>query len=189
MHESICDFLLDIIQNAIEARSSVITIIVEDTSDSFTCKVIDNGKGMSESELERIRDPFYTDGVKHTKRKVGLGIPFLEQAVSMSDGDSSIESVKGEGTTITFSFPFDHIDTPPIGNIPSTFFAAMTYPGDFEMHIHYAISRDSGADGYELHRNELIDILGDLSMSQSLILLRDFIRSQDEDLEELRKNR
>ncbi len=189
MHESICNFLLDIIQNAIEAHSRVITIAVKDTNTSFTCRVIDNGKGMSESELERIRDPFYTDGVKHTKRRVGLGIPFLEQAVNLSDGSSSIESVKGEGTEIMFSFPTDHIDTPPVGNIPSTFFAALTYPGDFEMHIHYALSRDTGNDEYELHRNELIDILGDLSMGQSLIMLRDFIKSQDEDLEELRKNR
>ncbi len=189
MHESICDFLLDIIQNAVEADAAVVTVHVQDTSETVSCRVTDDGKGMDESELERIRDPFYTDGVKHSHRKVGLGIPFLEQAVDQAGGIMSITSVKGSGTEIYFSFPAGHIDTPPMGDTASTFFAAMTYPGDSEMHIDYSIVRDSTSDGYELHRGELIEILGDLTMSQSLLLLRDYIQSQDDGLGIDRKDR
>ena len=187
MHESICDFLLDIIQNAIEADASDIYIAVADNTEMISCSVTDNGRGMSTSEIERARDPFYTDGKKHAKRKIGLGIPFLEQAVHMTDGKMSISSDEGKGTVVSFSFPQDHMDTPPVGNIPSTFLAALTYPGDFEMHIACSVERGTIHDGYELHRSELVEILGDLHMSQSLILLRDFIQSQDKNLESIRK--
>jgi hypothetical protein len=186
MHETICDFLLDIIQNAIEAEASAISVTVADDANHVRFSVTDDGKGMSISELGRIRDPFYTDGTKHVRRKIGLGIPFLQQAVSMTDGEFEIFSEPGKGTRITCSFPADHIDTPPVGNLPSAFLAALTYPGDFDMHIVYSIERGSVKDGYELHRSELIEILGDLHMGQSLIMLRDFIQSQDESLENIR---
>ncbi len=189
MHDSICDFLLDIIQNSLEADASEVTVFVEDTDRQFACTVIDDGKGMSESELNRIRDPFYTDGRKHVRRKIGLGIPFLEQAVHMTEGVFTVSSAPGKGTSIYFSFPSDHIDTPPVGDLPSTFLAAFTYPGDYEMHITYSVCRGSMQDGYELHRSELIEILGDLQMSQSLILLRDYIVSQDASLESIRSIR
>jgi hypothetical protein len=41
---------------------------------------------MTPAILKKIQDPFFTDGTKHIKRKVGLGIPFLMQAVSLSGG-------------------------------------------------------------------------------------------------------
>lgn len=183
MHEAVCDFLLDIIQNAIEADADDITIDMIIDDERVSCRVADDGKGMSETELERVRDPFFTDGVKHTSRKIGLGIPFLEQAVNMTGGEFLIESEKGRGTVLEFSFPKDHIDTPPVGDVPMTFFAALTYPGSFDMHIAYRREHAGEHDGYELHKSELIEILGDLTYSDSLILLKEFIASQDEYLE------
>jgi hypothetical protein len=189
MHNSIADFLLDIIQNSIEAESDAVEVVIEDTEKFFSCTIKDNGRGMSESELNRIRDPFYTDGKKHVKRKVGLGIPFLEQMTEMTGGILDIRSKPGEGTEIFFSFKSDHIDTPPVGNIPSAVLAAMTYPADFELLVSYAVSRKGASDGYELRRSELVDILGDLRNGRSQALLRKYIMSQDESLECIRVTR
>jgi signal transduction histidine kinase len=88
MHRTVCDFALDLVQNSIEASSSLIILDVEQTPERITFYLSDNGVGMDEEELEAARDPFYTGGSKHTARKVGLGIPFLAQAVELA-GESS----------------------------------------------------------------------------------------------------
>ena len=40
---------------------------------------------MTDEELKKAVDPFYTDGLKHKKRKVGLGLPFMIQAVQQAN--------------------------------------------------------------------------------------------------------
>ncbi|MDC7247604.1 MAG: sensor histidine kinase, partial [Sphaerochaetaceae bacterium] len=79
MHASLCDFLTDIVQNSIEAGSHLISIQIYQDEHAMTFKVTDDGRGMSEEQLRKALDPFYSDGVKHEHRKVGLGLPFLQQ--------------------------------------------------------------------------------------------------------------
>lgn len=185
MHAAICDFLLDVIGNSIEAGSKTISIEVYESRKLIRCSVDDDGRGMSEQELRRVRDPFYTDGIKHRKRKVGLGIPFLQQAVSMTDGIFEITSEEGIGTKVVFSFPSGHIDTPPLGEVGMTFMAALTYPGSFEMLLRHSIEDEDGQKKtYSLQRSELEEILGELSDGQSQVLLRRFVISQEESLHE-----
>ena len=62
MHYSVCDFLLDIIQNSIEAESGLITLLLEEDDETMTFKLMDNGRGMTAAELAKVKDPFYTDG-------------------------------------------------------------------------------------------------------------------------------
>jgi hypothetical protein len=143
---------------------------------------------MSQAELDRIRDPFYTDGKKHKRRKVGLGIPFLEQAAELAGGNVTIRSVEKEGTEVKFSFRKDHVDTPPVGDIRSTVLASMTYPGDFELVVTSRVTRGEISDGYQVRRSELIEALGELRSGCSQALLRDFIKSSDESLDSLRTN-
>lgn len=188
MHRTVCDFALDLVQNSIEASSSLVVLDVEETEREITFFLSDNGKGMDEEELEAARDPFFTAGNKHTRRKVGLGIPFLVQAVEMAGGEFDISSEKGQGTSARFGFRLDHIDTPPTGSFPETFFAALTYPGDFEMVIHrkYTLadsvdgSRGEGSFFYSLERSRLQEALGGFEEIGSLKLLRTYLRDQEE---------
>ncbi|MGL4368765.1 MAG: ATP-binding protein, partial [Spirochaetota bacterium] len=76
MHHSVCDFLLDIVQNSIEAGSGVITVDLVEKKGILSVCVGDDGKGMDAETLSRVCDPFCTDGVKHEKRSIGLGLPF-----------------------------------------------------------------------------------------------------------------
>jgi len=66
--------MMDIVQNSIRAEASWIQIrICEDPeADLFLIEIQDNGCGMDEATLARVRDPFFTS---RTVRKVGLGIP------------------------------------------------------------------------------------------------------------------
>ncbi|HOX48159.1 MAG TPA: sensor histidine kinase, partial [Spirochaetales bacterium] len=80
MHYSLGDYVLDIAQNAVESGAGTVRIDFAETEESFSVAVADDGVGMAEEELARALDPFYTDGKKHARRKVGLGLPFLVQA-------------------------------------------------------------------------------------------------------------
>lgn len=182
MHVDICDFLLDIFQNSIEADAGAVSITFNETDQVIECIVRDNGRGMSREELEKVQDPFYTDGTKHSKREAGLGIPFLVQAVEMADGEFELDSVKGEGTTCRFTFSKSHIDCPPVGDIPRTFLAACSYPGSYELEVERSCELCEEKHSYTILRSELIEAVGDLEEVGSLILVRQFLQSQEDDL-------
>lgn len=177
MHFSVCDFLLDLIQNSIEAKSNNIQLrIIEDNEKMFV-SVTDNGKGMDAEVLKKIKDPFYTDGQKHAKRKVGLGIPFLLHAVELAEGVCDISSVKGEGTCVSFSFPLSSIDAPPLGDLPGLILSAMCFDGDYEL----TVIRQNTASGidYVLHRSEIAEAVGSFNDAGALLDLKDFLASQE----------
>ena len=182
MHVAVCDFIIDCLQNSIEAGSG--KIILEYTIDENLIKTVvkDNGKGMNPEQLEKVRDPFYTDGTKHLKRKVGLGIPFLIQAVNLVDGSFSIESEEGKGTAVEFVLDKNHIDTPPEGDIISAVIQAMMFDGDFELEFKRAAVKNGIKRNYIIRRSELLSILGDMNSADSINLARQFIESQEEDL-------
>ncbi|GBE03344.1 MAG TPA: ATP-binding protein [Nitrospirae bacterium] len=111
--------ILDVVENCITADATRIEVkITEDTGENLlTVEMSDNGKGMSEELLENATDPFYTT---RTTRKVGLGIPLLAQSAKESNGDISVKSKPGQGTSITATFQYDHIDRKPLGDIGQT---------------------------------------------------------------------
>lgn len=186
MHASLCDFLSDIVQNAIESGADVIRVSVKESEEAMSFVVRDNGKGMSEEVRLRVSDPFYTDGIKHSKRTVGLGIPFLIQAVEAVGGGFSLDSQKGEGTLVTFRFPLRHIDCPPVGNLVSTVVSMLAFPGDYQMIISRELVLGDVQDGYEVDRKELLELLGGFSTSGNLQLLRTYVWSQEAALDEIR---
>ena len=64
-------------------------------------EIEDTGKGIPESELPRIFDPFYT-----TKKKgTGLGLAIAHRIVENHGGTLSVESTKGTGTTFRIALP------------------------------------------------------------------------------------
>jgi hypothetical protein len=185
MHRTIGDFVLDIVQNSIEARASLVVLDLIESPGQLQVFVADNGCGMEEAELERARDPFYSNGTKHADRKAGLGIPFLLQAVEQAGGEAQIDSRKGEGTSVSFTFALDHIDTPPVGDVPACFAALLTYPGEYELVINRsyrpADAGEGGENRYTITRSELREALGEFETAGALALLRDYLRSQETD--------
>lgn len=78
-----------------------IVLAVRDEGHLIRVEVRDRGIGMTEEEVGRALEPFYT-----TKSKgVGLGLPLTRQYVEENRGVLRIESIKGEGTTMILEFP------------------------------------------------------------------------------------
>lgn len=183
MHYSLSDMILDLVQNSIEAKAERTTLDLIRSSDYLTVRLCDNGCGMTEGELKKVSDPFYTDGIKHCNRKIGLGIPFLIQTVEQTDGRFEIHSEKNMGTSLEIQFNLGNIDTPPEGDWPGLFRQAFCFEGDYELVINRKlVSDDKRETGYTLSRMELKDVLGDFNDSGAMILLRDYLRSQEDEL-------
>jgi hypothetical protein len=78
--------------------------------------VTDDGRGMTEEELERALDPFFT-----TKRKrTGLGLALLAQTAGLCGGNVVVESAPLKGTKVTARFRHGHIDRPPLTKMAET---------------------------------------------------------------------
>ena len=179
MHYTLCDMVADLTQNSSEAGAKKITVEFTETLKDLTVYIRDDGKGMSPEVLKRVTDPFYTDGVKHPKRKVGLGIPFLIQTATETNGQWKITSKEGQGTTVFMRFDLTNIDTPPIGNVPSLFRQLLTLPNNFEMEILRKKEEKDSTLKYELLRSEIVDALGGLETAANLALLGEFLESQE----------
>ena len=64
-------------------------------------RVTDNGKGMTEEQVQRVFAPFFTT----KKEGTGLGLALVQQIVSEHGGHVECESTSGKGTTFTIFLP------------------------------------------------------------------------------------
>jgi len=178
VHYALTDYLLDLVQNSLEAGASVVRVSVSEADGRLEAAVLDNGSGMDGAEVARATDPFHTDGNKHPGRKVGLGLPFLIQALDQAGGRWDISSARGRGTDVRFWFPLDGVDTPPVGDLPGCFLSCMCFDGDYEL----VAARHSPGRGssYEVRRSDILDAVGPLSDAASIALADAFLRSQEE---------
>ena len=116
---SLAAHILDIVENSVRASAKLIEILIEeDTNDDcLTIEIIDDGHGMDEKTLKKVRDPFYTT---KTVRRVGLGLPLLAEAAERSGGTLRMESIENTGTRIKATFGLRHLDRQPLGDIVGT---------------------------------------------------------------------
>lgn len=177
MHATLCDILVDVAANSIEAASTNVLVSVLEEAEKITLKVEDNGKGMAPQILARAFDPFYTEPGKHAKRKIGMGLPFVKQTCDACGGEVSLESTPGVGTTLVCTFAANNIDLPPMGDIPSAVLSLFNYPGSFDL----VFTHRSGKVDYTISRSELAEAIGGFDSIESLALAKDFLSSQEAD--------
>jgi hypothetical protein len=149
--------ILDIAENSVRAGAKLITIrILEDLEkDLYVMEIADDGRGMNAGERQRALDPFYT-----TKkvRKVGLGLPLLQNAARNTGGAFRLDSAVGRGTTVTANFRRGHIDRQPLGNIASSLLGLILgNPGVDFLYHHRVDGRSYTLDTREL-KKELEDV-------------------------------
>ena len=165
--------ILDVVQNSVTAGSklTIISIDANTAADRLAITVEDNGKGMTEDQVSRVTDPFFTT---RTTRSVGLGIPFLKMACELTGGALGIESAPGEGTTINAVFGLSHIDRMPLGDIAGTFAALVGPSPDIDFVLNYSIDGRS----FTADTRDFREILGDVSLSEPQVLsfIDSFIR-------------
>jgi len=178
VHATLCDLMMDIIQNSVEAEATVIELTIRETEKHLEFEVRDNGKGMTSETQAKAIDPFYSDGRKHAHRRVGLGLPFLFQTAEAAGGEASLQSQEGTGTVIRFRAAAQHVDLPPFGDFTAAAAMMLTLMPKGELKI----TRIVHEKDYTISRSELKDALGDLHSAGNLKLLKNYIASQEEDL-------
>lgn len=111
--------ILDIAGNSVRAGASLIEVSVVENADEDTLvlTIKDDGCGMDTETMAKAMDPFFTSRLT---RKVGLGIPLLQQNAQQTGGNVVIESQLGKGTLLTATFTRSHIDRPPMGDLPGS---------------------------------------------------------------------
>ncbi len=117
MHETLCDYVLELVNNAIEAGAKKVDLLLEEHPDNTLLRVLDDGKGMCAEEVRNCFDPFRTDSCKHPERRTGLGLALLEAAVFDVEGTVNIKSEPGLRTEIMVTFDPRRPDALPVGNL------------------------------------------------------------------------
>jgi two-component system NtrC family sensor kinase len=95
---------LNISLNAIEAmepRGGTLSIRLVEAGQVVKIEFQDTGQGISEEDLPHIFDPFYSSKPTGT----GLGLSISYDIVQRHNGEITVISVPGEGTTFTISLP------------------------------------------------------------------------------------
>jgi len=94
---------INLIQNAIDAmpQGGTLTISSKQFKDDAEITISDTGSGMSQKIMENLWKPFQT-----TKAKgMGLGLAICKRIVDAHEGNISVKSKAGEGTTMTIRLP------------------------------------------------------------------------------------
>ncbi len=102
--------LINIALNAIQAMPEGGTFDVEtrsikpegDKPGSVEVLCTDNGKGISQENLSRIFNPFFTTRQQGT----GLGLSITQRIIEQHGGEINVTSSPGKGTTFTITFPY-----------------------------------------------------------------------------------
>jgi signal transduction histidine kinase len=82
-----------------------VTLAAMRRENEIVFKVTDRGRGIPPEVLARVFDRFesHTSGSRH--RGVGLGLSIVRAFMELHGGKVFIDSVPGEGTTVTCVFP------------------------------------------------------------------------------------
>lgn len=98
----------NLLSNAIKysPNECAISIVVEQESQQYIVRVIDQGVGMSKNQIDHVFDKFYrVDRSNTAVSGLGLGMSIVRQIIEDHGGTIQIESILGEGTNVSFTLP------------------------------------------------------------------------------------
>ncbi len=97
--------LINMIKNSVEALDNqnkpLININYEIIDNNFKIIIKDNGSGISEEDLKRIKEPFYTT----KKNGTGLGVSLSQEIIEAHNGTLDYFSKKNKGTKVIITLP------------------------------------------------------------------------------------
>ena len=146
--------ILDISENSVKAKATLVEISIEETDEQLTLTISDNGTGMTDEVQKSVTDPFYTT---RTTRKVGMGLPLLRLAAEQTGGSMSVTSrhfskfPNDHGTCVRATFFKTHIDYTPLGDAASSLITLIQGHPDIDfLYRHTCPNREVILDTREL---------------------------------------
>lgn len=108
VHRLLYETIYNLCDNAIKYNrmDGKVTIAIEEGQEVVCLKVADTGIGIAPEEQEKVFERFYRVDKSHSKQSggTGLGLSIVKHAVQYHQGKIFLESVPGEGTTISVLF-------------------------------------------------------------------------------------
>jgi two-component system cell cycle sensor histidine kinase PleC len=106
--------LLNLLANAIRfagADRAVGVVCTQEADGALRLSVTDHGPGLSEQDIQRVLRPFETAASTQARQRqdTGLGLPLARMFAEMHEGDLTIESRPGAGTTVCLFLPASRI--------------------------------------------------------------------------------
>lgn len=107
--DSVEQVVMNILSNSIKytPNGGRISVYVGAINESVYIKVIDNGIGIPENDLNRIFERFYRVDKARSRKMggTGLGLSIVKEIVEEMDGTINIKSKVNEGTEVVVTFP------------------------------------------------------------------------------------
>lgn len=99
--------VLNLLNNAISytQQGGITSISNEINNTEVIIKIKDNGKGISEADIDKVFDRYFSKDIKFRKVGTGLGLYLSKQIIENHNGKIWAESVLDKGTTFSFSLP------------------------------------------------------------------------------------
>lgn len=162
--------ILDVVENSVKAGASLTEILLKETGSVLTVQIRDNGCGMDAETMKKVTDPFYTT---RTTRSVGMGLPLLKLEAQQTGGEVTVVSKDmktcpdAHGTEVTAVFHTDHIDCPPLGDLPATMMTLVQGHPDTDFLFRH---EREGKETVQMDTRELREVLGDVPLSSFEVL-------------------
>ncbi|MEL7146860.1 MAG: response regulator, partial [Bacteroidota bacterium] len=101
----------NLISNAFRytAATGKIIVSIQAAASHAVLQIADNGKGISQEDLPHIFDRFYQSPLNEYRSKegFGIGLAVVRELVNLHNGDISVESNVGVGTTFSVQLPLN----------------------------------------------------------------------------------
>lgn len=110
--------LLNLVVNAIKfTEDGEVRAVLDHTDETFILRVTDTGVGMSQEEQAHVFRRFWQVGSSSVRTEGGMGIGLwvVRTLVDAMDGEITLESAPGEGSTFTVELPRMSSPTEPSG--------------------------------------------------------------------------
>lgn len=101
---------VNILDNALKytKQGGKINVTAEVADDKIKITISDTGCGISAEDLPHVKEKFYKTNM--TVHGSGIGLAVADEIVKLHKGTLDIDSVLGEGTTVTLGFDIDHVE-------------------------------------------------------------------------------
>ena len=115
--QRIRQILFNLLSNAYKYTDrGTVTVRVRWREGTLTLSVADTGRGIAKENLDRILQPFVQLADKNHRNGTGLGLPICHKLAKLMDGELTVASEIGAGSTFTVTFRNVRTVEPPAGH-------------------------------------------------------------------------
>lgn len=102
--------LINLLDNAFKftAEGGMVILNARKDNETLILEVIDNGAGISEDDLPKVKEKFYKG--KNSKSHSGIGLSICDEIIKLHNGDMEILSNIDEGTTVIVRLPLREVN-------------------------------------------------------------------------------